>query len=528
MRTPVVLVGGQGDSDRVAGTLMATPGTAVVGHEYDGQVVRRWVSIMRDGELSTSEWPLELTDGCICCTTRNDLLILLRRLHRRDDVTRIVVLLAPWSEPEPLCVAISDEPALRDVRIDAVLTTVDPGNWLNLAVGADELDDGRTVAQVVVGQAEFADVLVLSQPDATTLSILRRLAPLARITVGVDRVEQALAHLDPHTRRGRRRDPHDPLLAGQPPLDPAGEITLMEFTARRPFHPERLHAAIDMLLDGVVRTRGRVFVANRLDDIMWIESAGGGVLIENAGNGWRQWDPTSRPAPTLRAAPWRRRGGMTDSATGTYPWRCWSAVPGQPRSTVPCGARYSLITNWPGPVNGRITPIRSGIGTPIPARSCPTSEMSSPFEPTTAEKMDDETGCPPRLPPRRVQGRQQRKGVPDPIDDHQLTDHRLGNPGWYPHLPAGPLPAWAIDRTHCPRKGTRVRGVRALRRGPPRRLRTMVQRHFLAEHSAQTPKISIVWLASENPFSRATSAAHASTLVPCTSTVAPHCRHTRW
>jgi G3E family GTPase len=314
MRTPVVLVGGQGDSDRVAGTLMATPGTAVVGHEYDGQVVRRWVSIMRDGELSTSEWPLELTDGCICCTTRNDLLILLRRLHRRDDVTRIVVLLAPWSEPEPLCVAISDEPALRDVRIDAVLTTVDPGNWLNLAVGADELDDGRTVAQVVVGQAEFADVLVLSQPDATTLSILRRLAPLARITVGVDRVEQALAHLDPHTRRGRRRDPHDPLLAGQPPLDPAGEITLMEFTARRPFHPERLHAAIDMLLDGVVRTRGRVFVANRLDDIMWIESAGGGVLIENAGkwlaamgsNEQARTDPARR---ALAATGWDDRFG---------------------------------------------------------------------------------------------------------------------------------------------------------------------------------------------------------------------------
>jgi len=54
------------------------------------------------------------------------------------------------------------------------------------------------------------------------------------------------------------------------------------------------------------------------------------------------------------------------------------------------------------------------------------------------------------------------------------------------------------------------------------------QPHFRAEHSEQRPKISIVWLTSENPFSRATSAAHTSTLAPCTSTVAPHCRHTRW
>jgi len=313
MRTPVVLVAGQGDSDRVAGTLMATPGTVVVGHEYDGQVVRRWVSIMRNGELSTTEWPLELTNACVCCTTRNDLLVLLRRLHRREDVTRIVVLLAPWSEPESICVAINDVrvhlgpgyidgPAGRDVRIDAVVTTVDSDSWLNQAVGSDELEDGRTVAQVVVGQAEFADVLVLSQPDATTLSVLRRLAPLARITVGIDRVEQALAHLDPKTRRGRRRDAHDPLLAGQPPLDPAGEVTLMEFTARRPFHPQRLHAAIDVLLDGVVRTRGRAFVANRLDDVMSIESAGGGVLVEHAGT----WLAAMGPNELAHTDPERR------------------------------------------------------------------------------------------------------------------------------------------------------------------------------------------------------------------------------
>ena len=313
MRTPVVVVAGQGDSDRVAGTLMDTPGTLVVGHEYDGQVVRRWVSIMRNGESSTTELPLELSNGCVCCTTRNDLLVLLRRLHRRDDVKRIVVLLAPWLEPEPICVAINevrvhvgpgyvDGPAARDVRIDAVVTTVDSDNWLPRAVGAEELDDGRTVAQVVVGQAEFADLLVLSQPDAATLAVLRRLAPLVRVTVGIDRLEQVLGDLDANTRRGRQRDPHDPLLSGQPPLDPFGEVTLMEFTARRPFHPERLHDAIDVLLDGVVRTRGRAFVANRLDDVMSIESAGGGVLVEHVGT----WLAAMGPNELADADPERR------------------------------------------------------------------------------------------------------------------------------------------------------------------------------------------------------------------------------
>ncbi|MEE9242704.1 MAG: GTP-binding protein, partial [Mycobacterium sp.] len=195
MRTPVVLVAGQGGNDRVAGELLGTPGTLVVGHEYDGQVVRRWVSVVRRGDVSTSEMPLELSNGCAACTMRNDLLILLRRLHRRDDVDRIVVSLAPWMEPEPICYAINkvsvhvgpgyiDGPAARDVVIDAVVTTVDCEEWLGQALGSGELDDGRTVAQVVVGQAEFADALVLNQPEAATLAVLRRLAPLARITVG--------------------------------------------------------------------------------------------------------------------------------------------------------------------------------------------------------------------------------------------------------------------------------------------------------------------------------------------------------
>lgn len=325
MRTPVVLVAGQGDRDRVAGTLMGATGTLVVGHEYDGQVVRRWISIMNSGDLSTSELPLELAHGCVACTIRSDLLVLLRRLSRRDDVERIVVLLAPWLEPEPICRAINhgavrvgpgyiDGPAARDVVIDAVVTTVDSESWLGKAVGSDELADGRTVAQVVVGQAEFADVLVLNHPDASTLAVLRRLAPLARITVGVDRVEQALHHLDPATRRGKDRDPHDPLLAGQPPLDADGPIALVEFTAQRPFHPQRLHTAVDLLLEGVIRTRGRAFLANRLDDVMWIESAGGGVLVEHAGTWLAAMSPnefayTDPERCAIAATQWDERFG---------------------------------------------------------------------------------------------------------------------------------------------------------------------------------------------------------------------------
>ncbi|MGC2344749.1 MAG: GTP-binding protein, partial [Mycobacterium sp.] len=187
MRTPVVIVAGQGGTDAVAGALLRRPKTLVVEHRFDGHVVRRAMVVLRDGELVTADEALELAHGCVACTIRNDLLVLLRRLHRRADADRIVVHLAPWLEPEPICWAINhvhvrvgpgyiDGPASRDVAIAGVVTCVESDDWLRQALGDDELPDGRTVAQVAVGQAEFADLLVLTRPDPAALAALRRLA----------------------------------------------------------------------------------------------------------------------------------------------------------------------------------------------------------------------------------------------------------------------------------------------------------------------------------------------------------------
>ena len=191
MRTPVILVVGQKDTDPVAGALLQAPGTLVVEHNFDGHVVRRTTATLQHGVLTTAESGLELAHGCVSCTIRNDLLVLLRQLHRRPDVDRIVVHLAPWMEPEAICVAIDhvrvrvapgyvDGPAALDVSIAAVVTCVDSSAWLNTVLGDDELDDGRTRAQVVVGQAEFADLVVLNRPDPFLAAVLRRLSPRAR------------------------------------------------------------------------------------------------------------------------------------------------------------------------------------------------------------------------------------------------------------------------------------------------------------------------------------------------------------
>ncbi|MBB4856465.1 G3E family GTPase [Mycobacteroides chelonae] len=290
MRTPVLLVSGQTDTDAVVQVLAHDPGTVVVTHRFDGHIVKRTVTGIR----GTSETVLELAHGCVSCTIRDDLLVLLRKLHRRDDVGRIVLHLEPWLEADPICWAINtvpvrvgpgyvDGPAARDVEIAGVIACIDSAHWLEQALGDDELPDGRTLAQVAIGQAEFADVLVVRNPEPEVLSVLRRLAPRAHIAAGIGRVEQALDHLEDDARCGRADDPHGPLLAGQPSLAVDGRVALVEFNARRPFHPERLHAAIDLLLDGVIRTRGRLWLATQDEQAMWLESAGGGLRVSAAG-----------------------------------------------------------------------------------------------------------------------------------------------------------------------------------------------------------------------------------------------------
>lgn len=71
------------------------------------------------------------------------------------------------------------------------------------------------------------------------------------------------------------------------------------FTDRRPFHPQRLHHAIDVLLDGVVHSKGRAWVASQPDVALWLESAGGALIVGHAGHWladasdevWEQADP---------------------------------------------------------------------------------------------------------------------------------------------------------------------------------------------------------------------------------------------
>lgn len=95
MRTPVVLLVGQEHTATIAAALMERPGTAVISDHFDGQVVRRKVSMLLLRADQACDQILEVANACVMSTIHSDLLVLLRRVHRRDDVDRIVLPIWP-------------------------------------------------------------------------------------------------------------------------------------------------------------------------------------------------------------------------------------------------------------------------------------------------------------------------------------------------------------------------------------------------------------------------------------------------
>lgn len=348
-RTPLVLVTGWSDLAETTVRSLQGEGTVVVRHDLSHVregVVRRALT-GADGATDTEI--LELAHACVSCTLREDLLPMLRRLHARSSVRRIVLHLDRGLEAEAVCWAIEhvqvtgvvgqiDGSASRDVRVEAVLACLDAATWLEDATGDETLedrgmtvsvDDERTVAQMVVGQVDFADALVVSArgadgwEQAKLHAVLARLAPSSPIDwiegdAAVD-ADGLMTRIPRDARLGAVSDAHSPLLRGQPPLASDCGVSLVEFTANRPFHPERLHDAIDVLLDGVVTARGRVWLATQPEQVMWLESAGGGLRVADVGP-WlvamtaqeQERVPTARRA--LAALRWDERFGDRDTS----------------------------------------------------------------------------------------------------------------------------------------------------------------------------------------------------------------------
>ncbi|MGA5305722.1 CobW family GTP-binding protein [Nucisporomicrobium flavum] len=297
-------------TDAVARSLLVTdPALLLVRHDISRLregLVRRTV---RTSRAVLEDELVHLVHGCAACTLREDVLPTLVRLAATRPQSDIVLVLPPAVEPEALAAActqcaVDGVPVTDAVRFDSYVTVVEGSAFLADLTATDDLrhrdlhaaeEDHRCVADVLARQIEYADTLVVwGRPDPTGVAetVLHRLAPWAsQVRVG-DTAAVDCAGLAERLRRTGRHDPAKPgvlarALEGRPigVDEPAGEhgVTALVFRARRPFHPQRLHDALDGLTGDTLRGRGQLWLATRPDLAVAWESAGGGIGLGSRG-----------------------------------------------------------------------------------------------------------------------------------------------------------------------------------------------------------------------------------------------------
>ena len=274
----------------------------------DGGLVRGGGALSR-----TEERLVEMVNGCICCTLRDDLLTEVDRLAAEGRFDHLLIESSGISEPMPVAATFAvtgpDGAALLDrARLDTMVSVVDAAGFLHELGRGDDLaergidayeGDGRTVSDLLVDQVEFADVLVLNKTDLVSAeqadrveAAVRRLNPSARV------IRTAHGAVDPARIIGANL--FDPERAAQAPgwvAELNGDhvpeteeygISSLVFRADRPFHPGRLWRLVAERLDSgefgrVLRSKGFFRLATRGATVGLWSQAGPVARFEPAG-----------------------------------------------------------------------------------------------------------------------------------------------------------------------------------------------------------------------------------------------------
>lgn len=254
----------------------------------------------------TEEKLVELTNGCICCTLREDLVEAVGELARQGRFDQLVIESTGISEPMPVAATFSWEFdngfRLGDLaRLDTLVTVVDASTFLTEVVRGDALaeremtagpGDGRNVADLLVDQVEFADVILLNKTDLVSAerlgaveAVVRKLNPRARLLHTAHGVVDLGEVLDTGL--------FDPLAAAEAPgwdeeiaegHTPETEeygICSTTFRADRPFHPQRLAEVLEQMR-GLLRSKGFCWIASRPSIAAIWSQAGPNLVIEPA------------------------------------------------------------------------------------------------------------------------------------------------------------------------------------------------------------------------------------------------------
>ncbi|MGE7751372.1 GTP-binding protein [Lysinibacillus fusiformis] len=261
------------------------------------------------GISRTEEKFVELSNGCICCTLREDLLQEVERLAKLGNIDYILIESTGISEPIPVAQTFSyfDEELGIDLtrfcQLDTMVTVVDAHRfWHDFQSGESLLErkeaigelDGRDVADLLIDQIEFCDVLVLNKCDLVSIE-------------EVERLERILRALQPEAKIIRtvsgKIDPAEILNTGRFDFERVSEsagwlkelelghenhmpeteeygISSFTYTSRKPFHPMRFVEWCDQMPPSIVRAKGIVWSAKHQDVALLLSQAGSSAKIE--------------------------------------------------------------------------------------------------------------------------------------------------------------------------------------------------------------------------------------------------------
>ena len=254
----------------------------------------------------TDEKLVELTNGCICCTLREDLVEAVGDLARQRRFDQLVIESTGISEPMPVAATFDWE--FEDgfqlgqlAKLDTMVTVVDASTFLaEIARGESLADrdlsagegDARSIADLLTDQVEFADVLLLNKTDLvspaqldTVETLLRRLNPTAKLirtdhgAVGIDEV-LGTGLFDP-IAAAQSPGWDEEIADGHTPETEEYGISSMTFRSDRPFHPQRLGDALAQTTR-VLRSKGFCWIASRPTIAAIWSQAGPNLVIEPA------------------------------------------------------------------------------------------------------------------------------------------------------------------------------------------------------------------------------------------------------
>lgn len=266
--------------------------------------------VKQGGDLSRTEEKLvEMSNGCICCTLREDLLIEVEKLAKRGNIDYIVIESTGISEPVPVAQTFSyiDEEVGIDLtqfcKLDTMVTVVDANRfWKDFESGDSLLDrkealgeeDTREIADLLIDQIEFCDVLILNKCDLVTEdellkleNVLRTLQPSAKIIRAIHSqvdlgkiLNTNLFDFDKASASaGWIKELNEGHHAHTPETEEYG-ISSFVYDIKRPFHSERFTEWVYSMPKQIVRAKGIAWCASRNNVALLMSQAGPSVSIE--------------------------------------------------------------------------------------------------------------------------------------------------------------------------------------------------------------------------------------------------------